>query len=170
MSVAEKPQQYDAPAPKKILGRDLRRSDVSRPSYRVLLQDNSITPQDVLRPEFFANVAEMFTKDSWPYAIVEIIWSDSSKFMEIIVISATRVTAKTHVLRFVDFEKQQENFDGMIYYSNSDAKDHKSYEILWKGSIDKHVIIRLSDKEKLAEGISTKAMANAWLDDYISKL
>lgn len=167
MSVAEKEPEYGMRSPRKIMNSDLKRADISRPDYRVVLKDNNITPEDVIRPEFFANVADTFTKDAWPFPMVEVIWSDGSKYMRLMVISATRLTAKVRVVQFIDFEDEaQEAFE----YQDVDFKDPSMYKIEFKGSIDKHVVIRLSDNEKLVTGISLKTEAREWLDKYISNL
>ena len=183
---ADEPE-YGYKGPRKLLMGDLKRSEVARPDYRVLIKDEKTTVEDVTRPEYWANVSEMLAKDTWPFAIIELIWADASRYMRLLVLDCGRLYAKVKILERHDFSADEKPVSAVDTPVKTKAKANESdsnedkeqnlkkndpagYEVKYCGPVDKHCVIRLSDGEKLHKEVSTKADAQKWLDDYIKAL
>ncbi len=151
-----------AKGPRKLLANALVRSEVARPDYRVIVKDLNTTFDDVLRPEYWANVAGLFNKDRWPYAKIELIWLDGSKYLELLVVDCGPVHAKVRVLSAHDWSKLTQEDEPE---SNSE-KPQADYILKHKGMVKKWCIIRTSDNEIISDGHADKADAQKYLDDY----
>lgn len=158
---AKKPEPI-AKGPRKLLVADLKRSEVARPDFRVLVKDTNTTFEDVLRPEYWANVSNMFNKDRWPYAVIELIWQDASKYLKVLVVDCGPVHAKVRVLDQKDWSEVAPAKEE----PEAEAGSRPDYEVKHKGTVKKWCVIRTSDNEFVSEGHADKQDAQKYLDDY----
>ena len=192
-----KEPEFGVKGPRKILMKDLKRAEISRPDYRVLIKDINITVEDVIAPEYWTNVAEIFMKDQWPFAIIEVIWADASKYMRLLVTNTQRISAKVVILELVNLngnvfvktpiaksvaskseaaikseveDKKSSDTVEEAKPVNEDYSDIGNYDIKYKGPVKKFCVIRKSDNRDLESEVATKEEAKTWLDDYIKAM
>lgn len=161
MSAVKKESEYGSKGVRKILAGAMKTAPVSRPHYRIVITDLDTTPEDVLHPQYWAHVAETFTRDTWGFAIIELIWEDGSKYMEVMVVSSGQNFAKVKELRFIDLSGQEE--DGEYTEQNPD------FEVKHRGGA-KWSVIRKADNEVLIDKLSSKIEADKWLDDHLKAM
>lgn len=109
--------------------------------------------ESLLIPEFWAHVTKLLR----PRTRIEVYPSDNSYFAELLVQSVEKTEARVAVLSFVDLTKAQAS----VKHNKED------FEIKFKGPTIKHVIIRKSDNTIVKDGLSTKADAAVWLENYV---
>lgn len=144
---------------------DMQLAEFARPAYRILVPEN-YTLEDILNPACWANVGETLKgKNNALFPIVELIWRDGTRYIEVIVIAAGRLWAKVHVLRDIDLSKSTEDVEE-LHQTQADSR----FEVKWKGPTAKFAVTRLVDKEQLHSGFATKDEANMWLSDHIKSL
>lgn len=173
MSAAQKKEVKTA---RKILANELKRGEVARPLYRVIVKEDATTVQDVLRPEYWAHVAPTFSKDTWAFAIVELIWQDGSKYLEVMVMEAGNNYAKVKTVNFIDFEKQSITFEGntpirgeAVEEGQPEDEENDDYEVKHRGGA-KWSVLRKADKQVMVEGLASKADANTWLTEHLKAM
>lgn len=148
---------------KKILGNDLTVASYSRPDFRVIVKDQNTTLDDVLRPEYWTNVGDKLHAviKSHPFATIELVWDDSSKWAQLLVIDASPLWAKVKLLHFKDLT--------MVAVVEPPAASPE-YEVAYKGPSARWCIVRLEDGERIKQGLSTKDEAQKELKDLLAAL
>lgn len=182
--------EYGYKGPRKLLVGELKRAEFETPQYRIIVRDEKTTVEEVLRPEFWANVSEMFSKDK-PFPIIELIWADCTKYLKVIVMASGRLFSNVRVLELQEWGEDQssEGIEAPKPKAKAAEKseekgqeegtpdplklakdDPAGYQVKYCGPVDKHCVIRLSDGEKLEKEMATKAEAQKWLDEYLKAL
>lgn len=148
---------------RKILGSDLTVATYTRPDFRVVINEEETTVEDVLRPEFWANVSNKLEAENkrFPFAMIEVIWVDGSKYLRLILMDAGPQWAKVKVLDFVDLDAEvgqavQESEPDFIVKRVNPA-------LQW-------CIIRKSDGDYIKKNCATKAEAEKELSDLVRAL
>lgn len=113
----------------------------------------------LLKPDYWAHVAQKFR----PHSIIKAAPEDGSYWAELLVLSCDRLWAKVFVMRHYDL--QAVDSDPAAVASLADG-----YEVLWKGPMKKHVVVRKVDGAILQEGIQQKTDANLWLTEHLKTI
>jgi len=162
-------------SPRKILSGDLQRAEFCRAHFRVIVIDLETTLDDILKPEYWVNCgATLKGAGQHPFPIVEVIWQDGSRYIELMVIDANNLWAKVRVLRDIDLTKQEERpalekaRKSLKKKSEAspDPDSDNPFEIKWVSPSSKYGVIRKSDGERLTEGCESKEAAEQWIEDY----
>lgn len=149
---------------RKILSGELQRAEFARANFRVIINDIETTLDDILKPEYWVNVGGVLQGNGMhPFPIVELIWADGSRYVEVIVLAARNLYAKVKVLHDVNLsasgDKQAEAKEVGA------AMENGNYDIKWVSPATKFAVIRKSDGERLTEGLATKQEAQQWLSN-----
>lgn len=157
----EKPNQ-----PKRMVGNaDLQRAEFSRAHYRIIIKDLDTTIEDILKPDYWVNVgATLAGTGNHEFPIIEIIWGDGSRYVELIVIAARNLFASVRVLRDVDLNEDNKKAARKEKEAMSQGT---GYKIEWVSPTVKFSVVRESDGERLTEGLATKKEAEQWLDNLL---
>ena len=151
--------------PTKLGPSDLQDQVTARAAYRIEIKDQNIKPEDVLRPEFWTNVAAKFNRlGQHRFPIVEIVWGDGSRYMEVMITDAGKGFAIARVLRLVEFDEPA------VMTVDVEQEEFKLVEIKIKGK--KFQVVRKSDREVMADDLVTKQAAKikaAELEEKLSK-
>ena len=110
--------------------------------------------EDVLQPEFFANVAPRLT----PYCKVRVRTDDGAWYAELLVLSVGRVWAKTTPLHCVDLTA------GDVDLTDADRSD--KYRVQYRGPHLKWCAVNKESGDVLRDSMESKREATAWLSDY----
>jgi hypothetical protein len=113
-----------------------------------------ITREHVLNPQFWSHVSAKMA--AWDEIILRP--DEANYYGRLLVTSCGSGWAKVALLEWHDLSETA---------TSAEAAD--AFEILFKGAQRKHVIIRKSDQQVMAEGIPHKSAAQAWLDDYLKR-
>lgn len=113
------------------------------------------TMEDVLKPEFFSNVAIKMR----PYDRVHVRVDTGDWYAEVLVVSCGRAWAK--VIKLLEVKLVDANADAMA----DDVLD--KYTIEHRGAHLKFCVVRRSDKEPIKENCASKAEAQGWLTSYL---
>jgi len=159
----------------------------------VTIDDLLTTPDDVCRPEFWANHGNTLKRcmQGRAFPKISVIWADGSKYMELLCVKADNLYAHVLVLSltypkrpsefFNEFdtkemesinvvshkpEKIENNGDGVLYEANSP----ENYVALYIGKKRNFGVQRKSDKKYLVDQLESKAAAEVWLQDYLSAM
>lgn len=127
--------------------------DFLRVLYVVTPHENT-GPEDLLKPEYWVNVAEKFK----PFDKVEARADDGSWYAEYLVLETSRKWTRMHMLASHNLTTQD------VSLTQSKLQE---FAVEFKGPHRKHCVIRLSDQEIIHEGESTKSGAHAWLAERI---
>jgi hypothetical protein len=120
----------------------------------VLITHATNEPQDILKAEFWAHVADKLK----PRARIE-VWADNGTWWaELLVLEVGRGYARVHQLRFEELEAID---------SKSRTFEQGGYRIMHRGEHAKWSVVRLSDKEVVSEGHSSQGQAVDWLDNRL---
>lgn len=114
--------------------------------------DEGTTPEDVLKPEYWAHVASQLR----PGSRIEVVPEDGAWFGEYYVAASSRNWAKVVPLRVVELASKIE----------TPILEGAKHAITWGGQLQKYRIVRLSDKTVIKQGFATKAEAEKGLADY----
>ncbi len=117
--------------------------------------ESGTTLQDVLQPEFFANVSSRLR----PYDRMYVRIDTGEWYAELLVLSCGRVWAKLIPVFTLDLTTQD------VEVSQADAADR--YLIQYRGPHLKFCVIRRVDKAPIKEQLENKAEAQAWLSSYL---
>lgn len=109
---------------------------------------------DVLEPEFFANVAPKLT----PYSKIRVRTDDGTWYAELLVIAVGRVWARTVPLLF----QQLTNND--VDITEADRSD--KYRVMFRGPHLKWCVVHREDGSVLHEQHESKREAVNWLQEY----
>ena len=182
MTAAAK-KQSESLSPRKILSGDLQRAEFSRAHFRVIVTDLETTLDDILKPEYWVNCgATLKGNGQHPFPIIEMIWQDGSRYIELVSIDANNLWAKVKVLRDVDLrgdvrQEQKKTTPPAPATTTPDTgaqddgagaseEDGNPLEVKYVNQHTKFCVIRKSDGERLNEGLETKEAAAQWIDDY----
>ena len=122
-----------------------------------LVVPSGVTREDILKPSFWACVAEQCHQGD----LLDVRIDDETFFAQYYVISCSRVYAQVFELNWFDL---------------SDAKTEKlqksmeKHEYKYRGPYAKHSILRKSDGAVMVEKLDTKEAAIKWLFDYEQKI
>jgi hypothetical protein len=111
------------------------------------------TPDDLMRPEFWANVARHLHRAD----TVEVHWDDASQFAELYVLDAGRNWASVDILRHKSLKRPL-------------LKDQEQYDVGFNGPVDKFRITRRSDRQVIKAGFATEADALKYLSEHKRKM
>lgn len=115
--------------------------------------------EDLLKPDYWAHVAQKLR----PHTLIKVIPEDGSYWAELLVLSCDRLWAKVFVLRHMDLTEVAEDPAAL-------ASRMSEFDILWKGPVKKHVVVRKSDSTIVAEEIQTKGEAKIWLEGHLKTI
>jgi len=159
----------------------------------VTIDDLLTTPEDVCRPEFWSNHGNTLKScmQGRAFPKISVIWSDGSKYMELLCVKADNLYAHVLILSLTYPKRPSEFFNGfdtsemesinVVSHKPEkiedkkneplrDANDPENYSPLYIGKKRKFGVQRKSDKEYLVDSLESKAAAEAWLKDYLSAL
>lgn len=152
---------------RKILAGALTIASYTRPDFRVIVNDAAVTVEDVLKPEFWANVGgklEQAAKQH-PFPVIELIWGDASRYMRLLVTDAGPLWARVEVL-------ENKELSGL---ADAAALDKAAIEA--SGYFIKRVspsvgwcVIRESDGEQIRKNLGSKDEAQRELADLVKAL
>ena len=125
----------------------------------VMTVEEGTSLDDVMKPEFMANIASQLR----PYDRIRVRIDTGEWYAELLVVDCARTWVHTHKLFYVKFTKEEG--DG-----KSSASPTDEYVVQFRGPHLKFSVLRKSDKSVLQEGMSSKAEANAWLENYLRAL
>lgn len=162
MSAVKKESEYGSKGVRKILVGALKRAEVVRPFYRIIVEDLDTTRDDVLNPQYWAHCSEMFNRDTHVFAIIELVWQDASKMMQVMVVSAGANFAKVKEIQFVDFSADEK--DAFEY-----TDENPDFKVEYRGGA-RWTVIRLADNQVLIEKLSSRLEAEKWLDDHMKAM
>lgn len=112
------------------------------------------TPFDaLLQPSYWAHIADRLR----PFDKIEVHPQDRSFYAELLVLQASRLSAKVHVLKKDDLDVID------------DATTENEFFIKWKGA-QKYSVIRAADKLAVQTGFDTKEAAMTWLANNLRSL
>ena len=118
-----------------------------------LTVESNVSLEDVLTPEFLANVAAQLR----PYDHVRVRTDTGEWYAELLVMSAGRTWAKLRPLYKLDLAATE---------TEVSPEAQEGYEILHRGPHLKFCVVRKSDKQPLKEQFDTKKEARDWLMDF----
>lgn len=151
---------------KKLSEFDLVLAEFARPAYRVLVSDPDITLAEICRPEYWANVGlKLKGNGQYPFAIIEMMWADGTRYVELCVVDSGPQWAKVKVLRDVDMTQAMDEVQQIV-----DQSPDAGYEVKYKGPALGWCVIRLKDNQRMTEKNGTKGDAQKWLTDYLKAL
>ncbi len=116
-----------------------------------------VTLEQIQKPEFWAHVSHRLKAMDR----LEVQPEDNSYFAELLVLSASRISANVKLLRHVDL--------GGVVVEPDDAADC-GMEVKWAGGVAKFRVIRKSDNVKVRDGFETKAAATEWMHEHAKAL
>lgn len=140
---------------RKIGSNRLKLAEYTRNVYAVY-SDVGVLPEDVLRPEYWANIANMLK----PGDRIEITAEDNAFFMEVLVLAVGKHRVNVVSLRLADLNEVKSSVEPEL----------AEYKITWGGNTTKHRVIRVSDGVIVHQGSATKTDAEHWLRDYMKSL
>lgn len=140
---------------------EMQRAEFARPDYRVIITDLATTREDVLKPEFWVHVGQTFKQDKHPFAHVELIWQDGSKWMEVVVLSAGKLWAKVGEKKYLEFGETEEE--------REDFEINPDFSVRFVPAL-KWCVYRDSDKERMAENLKEKTEAHIWIQNHVRSL
>lgn len=142
---------------------DLKRAEVARPDYRIVVRDLSITLEDILRPEYWANVGALLKEaiKRWPFACVEVIWDDASRYVRLLVIDADNLWAKVKVIEDIDLDGALEEAEAL----RTTASLNNAYTIKRISPSIGWAVIRNSDQRRLKQNLGSKEEAQKWVEE-----
>lgn len=152
----------------KLTQGDLKRAEVARPDYRVIIVNNAITLDDILIPQYWANVGNMLKEaiKRWPYPVIEVIWDDASKYVRLLVIDADSLWAKVKVIEHKDLSGAMQEAEKI----RSDASLTTDYLVKRVSPSIGWCVIRNSDAKRLKTNLGSREAAEAWLSDFLKSL
>lgn len=143
MQVAEKVQPKEAPA---LMPHRFHQAQSVRNVWRIHAE-NGHGRAHIEQPEYWTHIARRLT----PGDVIEVLAENGSFFGTLLVRVCEKTWAKVAVLSWHDFESQ--------------AVASTKYDVAWKGPVNKHCVVRVSDGEVIEKGFQTKDEAITWLEN-----
>lgn len=131
----------------------MKECEFERTVYTITAHENT-EPDDLLKPEYWTNVAEKFK----PFDKVEARADDGSWYAEYLVMETSRRWTRMHLLAAHNLTTADVSLTQVKL---------GEFGIEWKGPARKFCVIRLADQEMIHEGEASKAGAHAWLAERI---
>ena len=123
-----------------------------------LTVEQNTTLDDVLKPEFLANVANRLH----PYDRIRVRIDTGEWYAELLVVQCGRVWAKIVPLFTIDLvEKMDEEVEGEAF---------DQFIIQFRGPHLKFCVVRKIDKEPIKDKLDSKVEAQQWLANYTRAL
>lgn len=114
-----------------------------------------VTVEDVLHPEFLANVSARMR----PYDHVRVRTDTGEWYAELLVLSCGRTWAKMVLLYKIDLTTKDVDL--------TQAAPNDEYIVQYRGPHLRFCVTRKSDRSSIKEQCQSKEEANTWLADYI---
>lgn len=150
MSNKQKNKKDDGPEPSASL-RANRFTDASYVrNFWSVSAEVGTTKQDMMKPEYWAHVANMLK----PCDRLEVQVEDGSYFAEFIVRTCGNTWATVSLIN----ERKLQDVES--------PKEAVQFEAQWKGASLKWCVVRLSDKQNIHEGAASEQEAMTWMQDY----
>lgn len=111
--------------------------------------------EDVLRPEFLANVAPRLT----PYSKIRVRVDDGSWYAELLVLSVGRTWAKCEPLFVLELTASDTD--------QTQAEHNDGYKVQFRGEHHKWCAVRKEDGAIVKDQMQTKREAEGWLSEYL---
>ena len=108
--------------------------------------ENGHTRAHIEQPEYWSHIARRLT----PGDIIEVLAENGAFYGQVLVRVSDKLWAKVAVLSWHEFDSQ--------------SVDSKKLEVTWKGPVNKHCVVRVSDGEIIEKGFQTKDEAAAWVE------
>lgn len=108
--------------------------------------ENRHSKSHIEQPEYWTHIARRLT----PGDLIEVFAENGSFYGELLVRVCDKNWAKVAVLSWHDFESQ--------------AVASTKFDVVWKGPVNKHCVVRVSDGEIIEKGFQTKAEGAAWIE------
>jgi len=131
-----------------------KQTEFANTSWTVTVEAGTVL-EDLLIPEFFANVAAHLR----PYDRIIARVDTGEWYAELLVLSCGRTWVKTKVLAGISLTTTDVDM--------TQAEAAEGYSIVHRGPHLKFCVIRKSDKQSLRDEFDTKEMARAWLADHV---
>ncbi len=149
----------------KVGSHELRRADIARPDYRIVVTNLAVTLDDILRPEYWANVGGLLKEavKRWPFAVVEVIWDDASRYVRLLVIDADDLWAKVKVIEDVDLSGSLLEAQEL----RNNAALNGAYTIKRISASAGWGVIRNTDNRTIKSNMGSKEEAQHWLSDLL---
>lgn len=122
-------------------------------NYWVATVEPHITREDLMNPEFWANLSFQFKQ----YDRIEVGSDDCQFFAEYLVLSADKTSAYLKELRWLDLSKKPV------------VKDAK-FKVQWRGRHAKWSVVNIKTKSILKEDLAAKLDAEKWLANYLETI
>lgn len=133
----------------------IKQAEFTRQVHSVVVDEHTSIEQ-MLVPDFWVHVAgKLHVGDK-----IEVTSDDNSLYAELLVRSCSRLHAKVHVLDAHIFKEMVKK----------EGKDKPPFYLAFKGAVNKHAVIRTSDKEVVKMGFDTSDEAKKWLEENIADL
>ena len=139
----------------KLSASGMKLAEYIRCVYAVTV-DFGVTIEDVLRPEFWANVSTSLKVNDR----IEVLAEDGTFYAELIVLDCSPTHAKVAILTHRNFSSVE----------TEKVESTPDYKVTWGGNTAKFRIIRVADNAVVHSGEATKQAADLWLSDYIAAL
>ena len=110
--------------------------------------ENGHTRANLQEPEYWKHLARRLT----PGDLIEVLAENGAFYGELLVRSCDKSWAKVAVLTWKDFDEA--------------VVESTKLDVVWKGPVNKHCVIRISDGEILAKGFQTKDEGAAWVEAH----
>lgn len=115
--------------------------------------DHGATLEDLLRPEYWLNVAKRFS----PFDEITVWFEDGSAWAQLLVISCSAKWAK---MKFIG--------NPIVIEESGRAEiPHQGHKIKWAGGTVLYRVVRDRDNADLKSGFPTAGQAMAWLEDHL---
>ena len=107
--------------------------------------ENGHTCANLQEPEYWKHMARRLT----PGDLIEVLAENGSFYGELLVRACDKSWAKVAVISWHDFDEA--------------VIESTKLDVAWKGPVNKHCVVRLSDGEILAKSFQTKDEGLAWI-------
>jgi len=123
--------------------------------YWTVTVESGTTLEDVMRPEFLANVAARLR----PYDRISVRVDTGEWYAEFLVVACGRVWAKLVATMELDFTDRN--------IEVSELNGSEDFFVKYRGPHLKFCVIRKADNEPIKERLDSMAEANSWLAAYL---
>jgi hypothetical protein len=137
------------PAVQPLDGARMRECEFERTVWVITAHENT-KPEDLLRLEYWTNVAEKLK----PYDKIEARADDGTWYAEYLVVESERLWSRVCLLNKVDLDEAPKS---------DEARPEAEFRVEWKGPAHKWSVIRSSDSAMVKEGLGSRTEANAWV-------
>lgn len=130
----------------------------ARQTFYAVITDPNLTVEEVTQEIFWAHHAARFQVGNGNgFPEITLVWEDGSKYVRLLVLSASRLAAKVRVIEVLELSAPASQDDEPA--AEDDAKEDAGeapFVYAWKGNNKKHCIIRKADNEIVREGYGSK--------------